>query len=148
MANRSRWSDAKIRKAAAIAKEFGVSITLAMEGAVTISPRSAKDIEEDELDRELDELERGFLNPWPGPHLNHREKKVLQTLTDAKGQPLPASGIAFAGPATVNSLLAHGLVAFVGDAKSFDRSMDIYATTDGLTFLKRRADHYRKFPSF
>lgn len=82
--------------------------------------------------------------PWPGPRLNYREEQVLRTIVAARDHTLPASTIPQAGPATVNALIAHGLVEIEGGAKVFDRSQNIRASNDGISFFSRFEAHNRK----
>ncbi|TAN19676.1 MAG: hypothetical protein EPN45_00635 [Rhizobiaceae bacterium] len=100
---------------------------------------------EEELDRQLEAFERHV--PWPGPHLNHREDRVLQILVEADGLAMAADAIPLAGPRTVNGLIAYGLVGLEDGVKSFDRSQKIHATKEGLSFFRRRKAHYRQYPS-
>lgn len=57
MARRSP-STAAIERIAKIVEKFKVTIRLDPDGSVTISPKSAKDLEEEDLDRELAQLLR------------------------------------------------------------------------------------------
>jgi hypothetical protein len=145
---RQTFTQAQLRAAAKIAKEHGVSVRLDPDGSATISPSSAP-ASDDELDRELEAFEALHDRhvPWTGPHLNHREEKVLKVLVAAEGRPLAASIIPLAGPRTVNGLLAYGLVGLVQGTEIFDRSQEIHATKEGLSFLRRREAHYERYPT-
>ncbi|SFQ79991.1 hypothetical protein [Nitratireductor indicus] len=82
--------------------------------------------------------------PWPGPELNYRENHVLKKLIVAAGEMLPASTIAYAGPATVNALVKHGFVELEKGIQTFDRSQCIRATQDGIAFVQRYEAHRRQ----
>lgn len=103
-------------------------------------------VEEDDLDRELEEWQASHV-PWPGPHLNHREERVLQVLVEANGRAMGADTIPFAGPHTVNGLISYGLVGLEDGAETFDRRQKIHATKEGLSFSSRRDSHYRQYPN-
>lgn len=141
---RPAFTQAQLRTAAKIAKEHGVSIRLEADGSITISPSSTPTTD-DELDRELEAFERHV--PWPGPHLNHREERVLQVLVEGNGHAMAADAIPLAGPRTVNGLVSYGLVGLEDSAETFDRHQKIHATKEGLSFFSRRNAHYRRYPS-
>jgi hypothetical protein len=126
-----------------------VIIRLVPERLATVFSASNA-LSEDELDQELrafEALDRQVL-PWTGPHLNHREEKVLRVLVAAEGRPLAANAIHLAGLQTVNGLLAYGLVGLEEGAEIFDRRHHcIYATEEGLSFFSKRKAHYRRHPT-
>lgn len=57
--NRRRpvFTKRQIELAAEIATKHGVTVRLEVDGTITISPKSQKDLEEEMLDRELEEFE-------------------------------------------------------------------------------------------
>ena len=61
MTRRRAFTQSDITRAAKVAKELGVTVRLEADGAVTISPvppKTAKELEDEELDRELEAFER------------------------------------------------------------------------------------------
>ena len=147
---------ARVRQFAMLAKELGVSINLQADGSVEISPfaqqqmivapRTKKEIEEEELEREREAFERDVERQWQGPNFGRNAEKVMETLVKAGGALVRASSVPYAGPRTVNHLISLGFVALANGVTVFDRAQEIRATERWMSFISQRAKEYGPLP--